>query len=153
MSLQLEFPLSTSKLKEWVPHRPPMVWVDEVLSVESTSAKCRVLMEETRPFYESPSKIRPSVLVEWMAQAFAYSAICRQLMNVGTPTPIRRAFLVGIAGAKFDMTAWDAKGKSVFVSVETVRELAPLVLFRGTVTNEDGRTLSTASLKVYVERR
>src|SRR5687768_16243919 len=86
----IEFPVPVAKLSGFLPHRPPMVWVEEVVEVDETGGLCGLSLEASAP-YLTDGKIRRSSYIEWMAQSFAFVEACRKPND-----RLETAFLVGI---------------------------------------------------------
>src|SRR5688572_7896973 len=98
----LKLPISTKDLAKWIPHRDPMVWIDEVVTVEPAFAICRVGVDKNRAFCDQ-SGLRPSAYIEWMAQAYAFSEAARKILEVGEGqvAALNKAYLVAITKAEF----------------------------------------------------
>lgn len=135
-----EFPVSTSLLRDFLPHRPPMVWVDEILRADATSGEGLVRVSPGAS-YCTNGRPRPSAAIEFLAQTFGYS---RALL---APTACKKAFLVGIR----DFEWGELGGEELLVRVDDIRVVGPLTLFRGEVVTRDGVRLASGHLKVYSE--
>jgi predicted hotdog family 3-hydroxylacyl-ACP dehydratase len=135
--------VKSTELVDWIPHRPPMVWIDEVVEISPDSAVCRA---NVLPQCFSDGKFRPSTYIEWMAQAFAFSEVARGLQSI---PKLKNAFLVGITKAEFE--EFPITEKSFLVRVKKTRELPPLLLFDGSVEKPTGQVIARASIKVFAE--
>jgi predicted hotdog family 3-hydroxylacyl-ACP dehydratase len=78
-------------IRELVPHRPPMLLLDEVLSWEAGKTVCLVVLRDDSPFVEA-GRVPPMVAVEYMAQCVAASA---GLRGNAQGEPVRIGYLVG----------------------------------------------------------
>jgi predicted hotdog family 3-hydroxylacyl-ACP dehydratase len=76
---------------ELVPHRPPMLLLDEVESWDQGKTACRVILRDDSPFVEA-GRVSPMVAVEYMAQCVAASA---GLRGHARGEPVRVGYLVG----------------------------------------------------------
>lgn len=69
------FPTVTSLL----PHRPPMLLVDEVLSVEPVIGTARACIGPNHLFLRQDGTVSPEVFCELVAQGFGVCEACRRL--------------------------------------------------------------------------
>jgi hypothetical protein len=143
--------MNTSELREFLPHRPPLVWVDEVLSFsdgpDGPSGICRVLLTPGRAFH-GPHGVRPSSVLEWIAQGYGFMKSALRLEQ-GLGPAKGRVFLVGVNDVEIDLAGIESE-KSVLVHVREQRNLHPAYLLEGRVTAEDGtRVFGRARMKVF----
>src|SRR4051812_38021961 len=122
----LEFPIPVVALEKWLPHRAPMLWIDQVTGVSADGGECRVLIEKDAGFMDN-NGVRPSGMVEWLAQAYACVRVCQRLtgINKGTET-LSNAYLVGIRQFEI-MNEEVPRGGSVIIRVKTLKELEGLI--------------------------
>ena len=137
-----DLPVSVDRLADFLPHRPPMVWVEEVIEVDHTGGSCGLTVRPGAA-YLTDGKIRRSAYIEWMAQAFAFVEAYRN-----PDSRLETAFLVGIRDFEVQ-DAGSRPGAKLRIRVETVKALEGMVLFRGRVCGVDGRVLASATLKIY----
>ena len=146
-------PVPTSELHGYLPHRPPMVWVDEVLSYGNEGkgpfGTCRVDISYDRGFRGADGKVRTSAVVEWIAQSYGYvKASKRRADGFGTEG-FGRAFLVGITDCEVDLSTL-GDDPCVLVHVRELRDMHPAYVIEGRVTSEDGaRLFGQARIKVF----
>lgn len=141
------FPVATEALAHRVPHRPPMVWIDEVLRADAQGGECRLVFRSAAP-YAGSAGLRRSSLVELMAQAYAFS----RAAVAERDEPPRRAFLAAMTGIEFAREPLTlTEGDTLTVAVRCLRELGSLSLIEGDVRNAEGRSLAKGQLKVYAE--
>ncbi len=147
-------PIPTSEFHAYLPHRPPMVWVDEVLSYANDGKGpygiCRVLINRDRGFHAAHSKVRPSAVVEWIAQGYGYvKAAYRRAEGFGTEG-FGRAFRVGITDCEVDLSALGSEENYVHVHVRELRDMHPAYVIEGKITSEDGTSqFGHARIKVF----
>lgn len=142
----MQLPLSTSELLDYLPHKPPMVWIDEVVTVSGNEMVCKTgLKKEAR--YFSNEQFRPSSFIELMAQGYAFCSIAKEL-SANTGKKVNKAFLVGVTNAKFDADKVPSTGELI-VKLETEREMLPVILFKGSVLDSQNNLLAEARLKVF----
>lgn len=58
-------------IEKFLPHDPPMVLLDELVSYEENTIHARVTLKRTSPFCDDKGKIPSYVGLEYMAQAIA----------------------------------------------------------------------------------
>lgn len=66
-------PLTAPPLRELLPHRPPMLLLDELVDHSPGHARCRVVLRPDSPFMED-GRVRAVVAIEYMGQAAAACA-------------------------------------------------------------------------------
>jgi len=145
----MNFPISAATLAEALPHRPPMVWIDEVLEASATAGKAAVQVKADAAYRDSRGN-RPSAAIEWMAQAFGFVQAAHRAQTANT-MPVKRAFLASVSDFRSEADLTFATG-ILTVTVDGFREFGPLVLFRGVVHDAKGHKLAEGRLKVFVER-
>ncbi len=143
----LKFPLSARELEPWMPHRPPMLWVDEVVELQPKKSICRTLISPSRPFFDSHG-FRPSVSMELIAQSYGLAGIAERLIKgKGKLEAVHQAFLAAITQAEIlgspEVEEW------VTIETSTTREFGPLILFQGQVIGKNGNLIATAQLKAF----
>ncbi len=144
----------TSELHAYLPHRPPMIWVDEVISYANAGKGphgiCRVDIGRDRGFRGGDGKIRTSAIVEWIAQGYGYvKAANRRAEGFGT-AGFGRAFLVGITDCDVDLSSLSEADQAVHVHVRELRDMHPAYVVEGKVTSVDGaRHFGQARIKVF----
>ena len=140
-----------------VPHRPPMLLLDELLSHDSHSATCVVTLRENAPFM-CRGRVPAIVAMEYLAQCVAAFATLHPdpgaeaepttqeaLASLGSP---RIGYLVGIRGLNLAIDHFDL-GDRLLVTVKHVWGSGQGAQFTGAV-NRDGEAVVTGSLTVFV---
>ncbi len=151
--LTTRFPILASELHQWIPHRPPMVWIDQVNSVTPQNGECQVTLRESG-HYMAPDGLRPSSMVEFIAQSYGFTRAAQHLLGClkGTHIPTQ-VFLVGIREGHFFSDVSDipilGPGSILIIKTFNTREIGPLTLFDGHITSANGIQLFEAKLKVY----
>lgn len=144
----MQFPLSVDKLMEYLPHRPPMIWIDQVLEVTPTSGRAQLTLKKDGLYFKE-GRVIPTAPIEWVAQAAGYCAAARALGSVGAPK-LSMALLVGIRDAQFANLDSLLPGSVITVQVDIIRELPPLALIRGRVM-KDSQEVCQLVLKLFAE--
>jgi predicted hotdog family 3-hydroxylacyl-ACP dehydratase len=82
---------------ELVPHKPPMLWIDEVLAFSAEEITCRVTLRDEHVFLDDGAA-ESVVVVELMAQAVAAQVGLADRQRGDSPRP---GYLVAIPEATF----------------------------------------------------
>lgn len=82
---------------ELLPHRPPMLLLDEVTSWNGDRVECRVVLRDDSPFVEA-GRVASTIAVEYMAQCVAAFA---GLRGRERGEPVRIGYLVGAREVTF----------------------------------------------------
>lgn len=139
---------------KFAPHRPPMVWVDHVISYSENGGECSIQIKGDA-HYMSDHGLRPSSCLEFAAQSYGFLSICIREYLTGNPmnaTP-KRAFLASFNDAKFapaDVMSSIKEGDELRVHISGVRSMGPIILFQGKVL-KDNTVLCSTRMKVFSE--
>lgn len=141
--------LDTSALpapEEVLPHRPPFLFLDEVISCEEERAVAQRRFDETEPFFAGHFPTRPVVpgviLIEALAQTLGYWALRER--------PDRWVLLTGVDGAKFSQVV--EPGDLVTFTVEVLKARRGLVVAQG-LCHVGERLVAQAQIKGYLQPR
>ena len=152
--MSISLPIPVADLAQWIPHRLPMVWIDEVTHVTATSCECVVRLKKDA-LYMGPDGIRESSLIEWIAQGYAFTRAAQAVCGViPQPEKPKLAFLAAITDAELDLSTAKSELKTasiVRVLINESRELGPITMFEGSVVTESGQRLASAKLKVFAQ--
>jgi predicted hotdog family 3-hydroxylacyl-ACP dehydratase len=145
-----QLPISTEALRAYLPHRPPMVWIDRVTQLTTLGGECEVDISQAALYWDSDAQqILASAPVEWMAQAVGFCRAAAALRDFPErPPALAEAFLVGIRDFETKLLGGVVGGQCLQVRVELIRELAPLVLVKAEVWHA-GHQISRAVLKLF----
>ena len=151
----MKFPVNTNDLGEWMPHRAPAVWVDQVNSVTAEEGECRVYLRPDANYSGPDGFVRDSSFAEWIAQSYGFISAVQVLSGV-VPT-IKKpetTFLAQIQDfvppAESLRIADDGKDW-VDVRVRRTHQLGPIALITGEVISSSGKSLAKARLKVFAQ--
>ena len=139
--------ISTVELQPYVPHRPPMIWVDEITDVTETGGVGVTYVKEGE-LYLSKGAVRPSVYIELVAQTYAFIQSVR-LKQSGIDKVDRRALLVAVKDFGMTKNKPITAGAELKIEVTRGREIGPVTVVQGKVTC-NGETLASGELKVFV---
>lgn len=153
----LDLPIPTLRLAEWLPHRPPMVWVDEVMAFDQKSGEARVRLAEGAHYMDEKG-LRPASLIELIAQSFGYVHVCQKLEQAKAgklSPPVTKAFLCGVRDARFAESLQNSPpraGRTLIIRVGNIKTFGPIQSIDGQVHDADsGEELASANLKVFSE--
>lgn len=135
--------MSFPDILELLPHRPPMLWIDEVLAREADAVRCRLTVRPTHLFVEDGA-VEPVVAIEWIAQAVAALVGLFDRDRALSPRP---GYLIAIPEAKFFVDQF-AVGDVLEIGARRVWGDDTLASFEGTV-DRGGDRAAQAQLSVY----
>lgn len=143
--------ISTTDLLNWIPHRSPMLWVDEVLSFSSEGGECLVRLKPDA-HYMTDGKLRATSLVEFMAQAYGFILICNVRSQDPDAVAFRDTFLVAVTDAHFEDLKLFPEIYSepiLYVRIGRPRSLGSIYVFSGSVWTAQNRCIGKAQIKVF----
>ncbi len=79
------------RLVDIVPHRPPMLLIDELMAWDGHRVECRIVLRDGSPFVEA-GRVASTLAIEYMAQCIAVY-VGLQAYERGEPIP--KGYLVG----------------------------------------------------------
>lgn len=127
-------PMQQAQIMEYLPHRAPMLFVDEVISLSENQIQITSKVKKNADYLKGHfpgMPIQPGVLiVETVAQA---GALLVKLSH-GLPDGMFMGFS-GIDSAKFKKPVYP--GETMIVDLEIVRKRIPFYKFAGRVTVND----------------
>ena len=162
----MKLPIHVQQILHHAPHRPPMSWVDEILSCGATAGECQVRVRRDA-HYMGPEGLRPSSLIEFIAQAYGFMNIAHELLTYGADAkPLKRAFLAAVNDASWaaPSTLADVRDGDVLnVKITGVRRIGPIASLSGQVLRGSrshgeaeisgaAELLGQAKMKIYSER-
>ncbi len=133
-----------SALKQLIPHRPPMVMIDELLESDGDLAKARKVFVEADYAIEN-SLVAEVALIEGLAQTVAAAFGSKALAEGRSPGV---GMLVGVSGFVFRRRV--RAGEEVIFEAAFTRRLPPFYLADGRVL-VDGEVVAEGSMKFYME--
>jgi predicted hotdog family 3-hydroxylacyl-ACP dehydratase len=140
--------LPVSQLLDFLPHRAPAVWIDEVGTVTETRGESFVKLKANAA-YMSDGKLRRSSLIEFIAQSFGYQQAAQAVREGRVIEKASKAFLVSVTKCKLSETAALKADDTLKISIEDIHNVGPITLFNSVVTDSRGTEYARASLKVF----
>jgi predicted hotdog family 3-hydroxylacyl-ACP dehydratase len=130
-------------LTELVPHRAPMLLLDEVCGYDDVSVECLVLLRDDSPFVER-GRVRATVALEYLAQCIA---VWSGLQGRARGEPMRIGYLVGARELVFAVDHFRV-GDELRLKASRVGGDSTLAMFACSVLR-GGDTLASGTLNVY----
>jgi predicted hotdog family 3-hydroxylacyl-ACP dehydratase len=144
---QLTFPIPVLALSHLIPHRGPMLWIDQVLEVNEREGRCL-----THPLSskhdQSPDELRQTCYIEWIAQSYAFIKSAQLLTgHITGRQNLTRFFLAAVKNA--ETKPLRAASGPFTIWVGDVREMGPITMITGKVYDTQQTLMAQASLKVF----
>ena len=146
--------IPVKEIWEFAPHRPPMVWVDEVLNYSATGGETCLTLRPDGHYLGDGGVLRPTSCLEFIAQSYGFISVCHRQFS-GDPvsqTP-KRAFLASFNDAKFGsrkLLRSVKPGDALRIQVKGVRLMGPIISFSGQVSRGPD-VLCESRMKVFSE--
>ncbi len=136
-----------SRILSALPHRPPTVLIEEIIN--STEFGGVAKSHSKHPLIVHEGKLRTSIFIELMAQAYGYISATHALHSDTTFTP-KQALLVGINNFKVIKNQVDKfSGDNLYIKISLVKTLGPLSLINGEILDVENNLLGHGELKLY----
>lgn len=137
-----------------LPHRPPMLLVTQLLSVEGGENPA-VVAEATiapdcpalTPVENGPARLEPEAFVELIAQAFAASAGYARAVAGAPP---QSGMLVGLRRVEYGAPLPVTAGATLTIQAQTTGGFGDFSIVAGTVMLDD-TVLASAECKLFIE--
>lgn len=126
-----------------LPHRPPMVLLDEVEWFEGDSVRCRVEIRPDAPLVVA-GRVRAVAALEYMAQC---TGVCTMLRARERGQGPMRGYLVGARDLRLETDAFQV-GDVLHVEAKLTWDGSDIAHFDCALSRA-GQRLATASLSVY----
>ena len=138
----------TWTLDDLLPHRPPMVLIDEVESFDFENKRlvARVTITEKQLFYTAGG-VPNWVAIEYMAQAAA-ALVGYHDKHLAPDLPVRPGLMLGTRKLDLKLARF-AAGKTYRIVAENVFNDADAASFACSIEDEAGETVATANLNAY----
>lgn len=135
--------MSFPAIGELLPHDPPMIWLDQVLSHADDVIECGLTIQEEHVFLED-GRVEALVSLEWMAQAVGALV---GLLDYNQQQRPRPGYLIAVPEATFEVDGFQV-GDQLTVAAKRVWGDAELASFECSVTQQGAR-VAAAQLSVY----
>lgn len=135
--------MSFPPIAELLPHRPPMLWIDQVVAQEGDEVRCTLTVRPEHVFV-TEGRVEPLVAIEWMAQTVGALVGLYDRKRDQDPRP---GYLIAIPEAQFFVPAF-AVGDRLALWARRVWGDESLASFESRV-ERDGVLAAKAQLSVY----
>ena len=146
-------PIPVNEISNYLPHRPPMVWIDEVLHYAEKEGECRVILKEGE-HYLGAQGLRPSSCLEFIAQAYGFISACYHIYVLDpNARPLNKAFFASIKNGNLPRPQDVANlraGNELRIRIQGVRQLGQIVTLTGQVIHES-TVLAEAQIRIFRE--
>jgi predicted hotdog family 3-hydroxylacyl-ACP dehydratase len=130
-------------LAEVVPHRPPMLLLDEITSWDGQRVECRLVPRVNSPFVEA-GRAPATLAIEYMAQCIA---VYGGLVARGRGEPVHIGYLAGARDVTFDADEFRV-GEVLYVEATHIWGDDALGSFACSVRRE-GEVVAKGTLSAY----
>lgn len=141
MNADLALPMSAGRL---IPHRPPMLLVDRLLTAESDSGTVEACFDSGSILVNSRGEVDEVVLVELLAQGYAAIKGYEDLSN---GTPVKEGFLVGVRKLRISGQAF--AGDRLLITIRTVGTFEGFAVVEGEIRRKD-EIIAAGTLKLLL---
>jgi len=129
-------------ITDYLPHRPPMVFIDEIVSVTDTRGECRTTIHPDCVF-AIDGQVHPTAMIEFVAQV---CAICVGVLASREGKPPRLGLIMGCREITFAVNSF-AVGDELTIVITKIFGQTQVAAFACTVTR-DGVQCATIQLSV-----
>lgn len=129
-------------ITDYLPHRPPMVFIDEIVSVTDTRGECRTTIKPDCVF-AIDGQVHPTAMIEFVAQV---CAICVGVLASREGNPPRLGLIMGCREITFAVNSF-AVGDVLSIVVTKIFGQTQVAAFSGTV-HRDGIECAKVQLSV-----
>ncbi|MCC6137346.1 MAG: hypothetical protein IT287_01845 [Bdellovibrionaceae bacterium] len=142
-------PIPTTDLYSYLPHKPPMVWVDTVLSFDSSGGNTDVTLKEGGHYF-TDGVLRPSSFIEFIAQSYAFTNLAFRRNSGETHAVHTKTYLAAIKDFHFEKKMNLQPGEKIFIKVKKARVFGPITIVKGECHHNE-ILVATCELKVFNE--
>lgn len=134
------------QLYDLIPHREPMLLINEVLRLDHQSSSARVLIDEQAPFFEREKGVPSWIGIEYMGQTAALIAgYQKQQGMIGE----HLGFLLGARNYRCQNAYFTASSKLTVSCTEVAVVGDGLATFDCTIDDHSGQRLASGKLSVF----
>ena len=127
---------------DYLPHRPPMVLIDDVVEITDIQGTCRTVIKPDCVF-ALDGLVHPTAMIEFVAQVCAISVGATAARSGDPP---RLGLIMGCREITFDVDTY-AVGDVLTIVVTKIFGQSQVAAFTGTV-HRDGKLCTTVQLSV-----
>lgn len=134
---------SLPAIETLLPHRAPMLWLDEVIARDGDCVRCALTPRPDHIFVEA-GRVEPLIAIEWMAQTVGALVGMRDREQSLDPRP---GYLIAIPDARFHVSHF-ALGERLEIEAKRVWGDDQLASFECRVTRGE-LVCATSQVSVY----
>jgi len=128
--LRFQFSLNTAQIQQWIPHRPPFLWLDEIVAVDATRIQARKFVDPELDVFRGhypQFPVLPGVLV--CEAAFQAGAVL--IAHIAPPVPGQVPVVTRVNNVQFRQLV--RPGDTLEIEVELTERLANAFYLKGKV--------------------
>lgn len=144
MEAQLNLDL-TPDFRELLPHRDPMIWIDQILMASTDEGLAETVLKENELYFDQ-GVFYPSAYIELIAQAYAYTMAINGKRD---GKELKGCYLTTIDKMQSTRASTLKPGDTLITSVKTVRNLHPAYVLEGKIYNLNNEKLCEAKIKGF----
>ncbi|MCB0378174.1 MAG: hypothetical protein KDD33_06755 [Bdellovibrionales bacterium] len=143
-------------LIQYIPHRPPMIWVDSVIKADRNEKGihgiCAVKLDKDALYFDEKGHMRASAAIEFVGQGYGYVRAQYQVKNNIDNTP-DNTYLTGVRHAEVDFSeVRPGANQYLMVHIQLMRSLHPIYFVRGEIFDQSGeKHYGVVDLQIYVD--
>lgn len=129
-----------------LPHKEPMLMIDEVLSVEERKAVTKNKIKTTNPFIHKDNSLSETAYIELMAQTCAVFLVANR--NKDNEGKAQLGFLIGIS--KLEIKSGLRAGDEIIVNSSIFNGIDNYFIFNCSI-EKNNKTIATGDIKIYAQ--
>ncbi len=145
--------MATEEILQAIPHRPPFLFVDEIVEQDEESLTAKRYVPETEAFFQGHypgNPIMPGVIISEAVFQTGAIFLTRLLADELAKDPDMVPVLAKISGARFKSIV--RPKDTLLISVKYKEKMGRFVFMDGSVKTEDGRKVMTVSFSVALAK-
>ncbi len=145
--------MATDEILQAIPHRPPFLFVDEVVEQTEESLTAKRHVSESEPFFEGHypgNPIMPGVLISEAVFQTGAIFLTRMLAEELEAEPDMVPVLTKISDARFKSIV--RPGDDLFITVTLKEKMGRFIFMNGAVKNGAGKRVMTVTFSVALAK-
>ncbi len=145
--------MATEEILQAIPHRPPFLFVDEIVEQDEVSLTAKRYVPETEAFFQGHypgNPIMPGVIISEAVFQTGAIFLTRLFADELAQDPDMVPVLAKISGARFKSVV--RPKETLLISVKYKEKMGRFVFMDGSVKTEDGRKVMTVSFSVALAK-
>jgi 3-hydroxyacyl-[acyl-carrier-protein] dehydratase len=145
--------MATDEILQAIPHRPPFLFVDEVVEQSEESLTAKRHVSESEAFFEGHypgNPIMPGVLISEAVFQTGAIFLTRMLADQLEEDPDMVPVLTKIADARFKSIV--GPGDDLYITVTLKEKMGRFIFMNGAVKNGQGKRVMTVTFSVALAK-